>query len=142
METIILWIVIIAVGAVWERIKKKADKDDQWQPPGTSPLPAPCDAPWAHPELTTPAKASRPAPQRTAPTPASEKPKPAPLPHAYKPIQNTASDTVMEIETLDDDNNPITAESKMSAQDLEARQAHYDRWRKAILDTQILERKF
>ncbi len=140
METIILWIVIIAVGAVWERIKKKADKDDLRQPPGTSPLPAPCDAPWARPETAAPAKASRPAQQRTSP--ASPKPKPAPLPHAYKPIQNTASDTVMEIETLDDDNNTITAESKMSAQDIEARKAHYDRWRKAILDTQILERKF
>lgn len=140
METIILWIVIIAVGAVWERIKKKTDKDEQWRPPGTSPLPDPCDAPWAHPHTKATATPQRQAQSDTAA--ATPKPKPASLPHTYKPIKDTTPDTVMEIETLDDDNNMITAESKMTAQDIKSRQAHYDRWRKAILDTQILERKF
>lgn len=140
METIILWIVIIAVGAVWERIKKKADKDEQWRPPGTSPLPAPCDAPWAQPHTKATAKPQRQAQSGTAA--AAPKPKQASLPHAYKPIKDTTPDNVMEIETLDEDNGTITAGSKMTDQDIRARQAHYDRWRKAILDTQILERKF
>ena len=66
---------------------------------------------------------------------------PAPA-HSYQPLTNLpANDTPMQVEELD--NNQETPQtSKLSQQELAERQAHYDRWRKAILDTQILERKF
>lgn len=144
METIIIWIVIVAVGAVYERIKKKAAQSDSEQrPPARTSRPAPCNASWGtdrsmqHPASMQPEprkpKAPKPAPA------ASVIPAPA---HTYQPLTNLpTNDTPMQIEELDDSQETPRV-ATMSQQELAERQAHYDRWRKAILDTQILERKF
>ncbi len=48
METIIIWIVIVAVGAAYEWVKKKAaPSEDEQRPPARTSRPAPCDAPWS-----------------------------------------------------------------------------------------------
>ena len=144
METIIIWIVIVAVGAAYEWVKKKAAPSESEQhPPARTSRPAPCNAPWSTDRaMQQPARMQheprKPKPQKPAPA-ASAIPAPA---HSYQPLTNLpANDTPMQVEELDN-NQETPQNSKVSQQELAERQAHYDRWRKAILDTQILERKF
>ncbi len=135
---------IVAVGAAYEWVKKKAaPSDGEQHPPARTSRPAPCNAPWSADRTTQQPASRHPEPRKTktskpAPT-TSAIPAPA---HTYQPLTNLpANDTPMQIEELD--NNQETPQtSKVSQQELAERQSHYDRWRKAILDTQILERKF
>lgn len=145
METIIIWIVIVAVGAAYEWVKKKAaPSESEQRPPARTSRPAPCNASWStdrttqHPARRQPEQRKKQAPKPPAPA-TSAIPAPA---HTYQPLTNLPTDdTPMQVEELD--NNQETPQtSKVSQQELAERQAHYDRWRKAILDTQILERKF
>ena len=133
METIIIWIVIVAVGAAFEWVKKKSASHEGGQSlPGSISRPTPCNEPWSVPE---PSKAATPQPQR----PKAARPAPAPA-NVYKPPTNLPqNDTQLQVEVLDDSDGVAPAPS---ARELDSRTAHYDRWRKAILDTQILERKF
>lgn len=145
METIIIWIVIIAVGAAFEWVKKKsAPSDNEPHPTARISRPAPCDADWSTINPSQPTVSRQPEPRKPQiPKPASVANTVTPTSlHAYKPLTNLpANDTPIQVEELDDSREPQQS-AKMTQQELVERQAHYDRWRKAILDTQILERKF
>lgn len=144
METIIIWIVIATIGAAYDRFKKKSSASDgEQRPPARTSRPAPCNALWSTDRNTQHPASMQPEPQK----PKVPKPAPAtsviPAPaHTYQPLTNLpTNDTPMQIEELDDSQETPQA-ATMSQQELAERQAHYDHWRKAILDTQILERKF
>lgn len=142
METIIIWIVIVAVGAVFEWVKKKSASQEGGQSrPGSISRPAPCNTTWSVP-TTDVDMTSKPQPQPQPQPRQTKAAKPAPAPaHAYQPLANLSQndDTPLQVEVLDDSDETAPV-SPTREHDL--RTAHYDRWRKAILDTQILERKF
>jgi len=131
--------VIIAVVTVYDQVKKKgaSQKDEQRQPRHT-PRPAPFNMPGTN--VTT-------VPLRSETHPAARQPETAKkvpaMAHSYKPLTNIPDDddSILRVENLDADNE-ISPKSNMSAKEMNDRQAHYDRWRRAVIDMQILERKF
>jgi len=133
--------VIVAVGAAFEWVKKKSASQEGGQSrPGSISRPAPCNTTWTVP-TTYVDTASKPQPQPQPQPRQSKAAKPAPAPaNVYNPLTNLPqNDTPLQVEVLDD-SDEIAPVSSTREHDL--RTAHYDRWRKAILDTQILERKF
>lgn len=128
---------IITIGFVYDWAKKK-HASPQKQPPksGVTSRPAPCDASWskqANNQWTTDVSHPVQEVKSHKSTPVSA--------HNYTPLTNIPDNTPMQVEVLDDGTSESPAPIA-STYEQEARQAHYDRWRKAILDTQILERKF
>lgn len=136
---------IVAAGSVykWAKEKSASTKDEQRHPDHTS-RPAPYNAPWPAPAQTPHAAKSQANTKQAKAAQSAPKIKPVTSPaHVYKPLTNIPeNDTIMCVEELEECNDIPSRESAMSPQEHNARQAHYERWRRAIIDTQILERKF
>lgn len=150
MEDIIIWIVILAIGAGVEFLKKKkaeskGDEDIQkaTERKRQQPRPAPFRASGG--QQTFRARAAAPAPAmhaaaRTAEASVHAKPAPAGLHSSYRPLAITE---VMDMTAATSADGPLMHDSPAPASSGDReRDAHYARWRQAILDTQILERKF
>lgn len=144
MESIIIWIVIIVAGYVFEQIKKRAERKkaeeealNRHNPIASSPSHTP--APYIQEvnralHRPAPTMAAKPAPFREKAQQPIRQDTATPVhdissspTKAYKPLDIAVNETPMEIAEHPDD---------------QSRTAHYDRWRQAILDTQILEKKF
>lgn len=135
MEGIIIWIVFIAIGALWEFVgKKKSDSRSRSQ--SAAPAPARLES---APRSSTAVKTES-APRK------AERPKPA-----YKPMHLVDAEPVAAVEIITDtplpdiDTPSVTDTPAISAEQSAAqsdREAHFRRWRQAIIDTQVLERKF
>lgn len=156
MESIIIWIVIIVAGYVFEQLKKRAEQkkaEEEALDRHSHMAKSRSNAPASHPRETD-RPIHRPAPAMVAkPAPFREKPQPAkqhstsPLPNrsattvqAYKPLDIPADEAPMEvIEHIEEPERQTHASSQNADRSLSA---HYARWRQAILDTQVLERKF
>ena len=137
MEDIIIWIVFIAIGALWEFISKK--KSDS-RSGARSAAPA-----QAIPEAA--ARLSVQTPPRPVSPHITERPKPE-----YRPMSVVDAEPISEVEILSDTplaDTPLTLDTdapagvaaRPDAVQLD-REAHFRRWRQAIIDTQVLERKF
>ena len=152
MEDIIIWIVILAIGAGVEFLKKKKaeSKGDEDLQKATEhkrqqPRPAPFRASGG--QQTFRARAAAPAPAmhaaaRPAEASVHAKPAPAGLHSSYRPLAITEE---MDMDMTADTSayGPLMHDSPAPASSGDReRDAHYARWRQAILDTQILERKF
>lgn len=148
MEKIIIWIVLIVGAAVYEFIKKKyiaRDSDtnvatENSHAPNrgrtrnvTPPRPAMADTGTGADTGLVPAgqaeRASRPMPPR----PARES--------RYRQLPPEGECSIPDHHLHEDDEEQRQATMTGTAEE-KARAAHYARWRQAILDTQILERKF
>lgn len=145
MEDIIIWIVIVGIAAAVEYLKKKRGSD------GTSAGKTSISSP-AKPRQRTgaaaPARRAVPAPfipEPDMPATVTTTPSPAPASRpsravAYQPL--TASPDPME-EGPSMPETPAAVRNRQHDDTEQARlKAHYDRWRQAIIDTQVLERKF
>ncbi|WP_285823323.1 hypothetical protein [Duncaniella freteri] len=144
MEDIIIWIVIIAVGMAIEFLKKKkaeGDEDIQVTERKRQPRPASRPAPYRAPsvdnnDVTDNGTPRHPIHPKPAPAQSGNQAQPVrhnPFRSSYQPIAMSEN---MEAEISVEQPAATTAPSD------EERDAHYARWRQAILDTQILERKF
>ena len=138
METIIIWIVFIAIGALWEFVSKKKGDSRSRAVSGS----------------TTPGNRNA-APRVSAPRPAPFTPSAGHHPQrpktVYQPMSVGNEQTVSEVEVLTDtplpdsisDDNILPPPSENgSTGTLSDREEHFRRWRQAIIDTQVLERKF
>lgn len=144
MEDIIIWIVLIAIGALWEFVGKKKGESRSRTHSGT-PAPAPFK-PVAQSSSPAPAK---PVAQSTSPAKSShfsqEKSRPV-----YKPMRVENDQELATVEILSDTpltDTPLSIDTDTptfsdAAQTASDREAHFRRWRQAIIDTQVLERKF
>lgn len=136
MEDIIIWIVFIAIGALWEFVGKKKS-DSRSRAGAAAPAPMTID-PDSRPSSP---KSSQSASHRP------EKPKPA-----YRPMTQADAEPVSEVEILSDTpllDTPLTSDIDTPPYNTgqpdaarHDREAHFRRWRQAIIDTQVLERKF
>ena len=139
METIIIWIVFIAIGALWEFVSKKKG-DSRSRSVSDSATPGNRNA---APRVSAP----RPAPF----TPSAGHHHPQRPKTVYQPMSVGNEQTVSEVEVLTDtplpdsisDDNILPPPSENgSTGTLSDREEHFRRWRQAIIDTQVLERKF
>lgn len=182
MEDIIIWIVIVAIGATVEYLKKKRGSDstsasmtsessannrNRHQSASRAPRTAPApfipepyvpeparSESWGEPLFSpSPAKQSATAPKAkaagkpaaasgkstTASGKSTPKSKTAPT-HGYQPLA-ISPDPKDEGPSMP--SAQAADENRLRDEAEQARlKAHYDRWRQAILDTQVLERKF
>lgn len=146
MEKIIIYIVIMVVVFLFEQIKKMSKKA------ASTPARKPGPRRQARNDSTSP-RPARPAPPRPAPAGASALAAASVATSHYKPleisyIEETAEEggSALTVDTpIDNEGNgdsPSAQTSAPAAAEDAARAAHYARWRQAILDTQVLERKF
>lgn len=143
MESIIIWIVIIAIGFVYDWAKKKHESSEEVRhKPDVSSRPAPCNASWAkHTPLHYTATDNG-TPQQSSQTKERKGTSASAISHSYTPIANIVeNDCTLQVEELEG-NLEMNISNTPSQQDNVAYHEHYNRWRKAIIDTQILERKF
>lgn len=141
MESIIIWIVIIVAGYVFEQLKKRAEQKkaeeealNRHRHNATRGIPRP--APASVQEMRRP----HPAPaQVQTMTPSTTIKTAKPQQPAYKPLDIPETEMEMEIVELTDE---METTSSTPAHSDRSTEAHYARWRQAILDTQVLERKF
>lgn len=144
MESIIIWIVIIVAGYVFEQLKKRAEQKKAEEETLNRhhhnahnatrgvPRPAPASAQEMRRPRPAPAQVQTMTPSTTVKTAKPQQP-------AYKPLDIPETEMDMEIVELTDEME--TASSTPAHAD-RSTEAHYARWRQAILDTQVLERKF
>lgn len=139
MEDIIIWIVIVALYSAYEFLKKKSAKHDAADSRVSNKEPL---APSSRPKRPQPARIVLPSSGGCG--------RPAPF------VMNSGGDAVATTvyspainedegqSILMRDNDEPDAEAKALSEVLstEALESHYARWRQAIIDTQILERKF
>ncbi len=136
MEKIIIYALIIAIGVLFEYIKKRARGDQSSKPVSQTPKPI------AHVASKKPFAAAipivPPSPVKTLPKPVATvqaKPITNEQPKHFLPGEQVKEMTVKADDTAISDSNsghlitPDTSE-------------HFARWRKAIIDAEIIQRKF
>ncbi len=144
MEDIIIWIVIIAVGMAIEFLKKKkaeGDEDIQVTERKRQPRPASRPAPYRAPSVDN----NDVKDNGTTRHPIHPKPAPAQSGNQAQPVRhNPFRSSYQPIAMSENMEEEISVEqpAATTAPSDEESDAHYARWRQAILDTQILERKF
>ena len=161
MKDIIIWIVFIAVGALWEFVGRKKGSSASDTPSASVGRAADRPAPASRSSVPAPySGTSRPAPHNSSsrpapysgtsrPAPYTATPRPAP---AYTPLPDSAKDMpLQQVEVLPDtpltepiplQDTPMSPDATVDDATRREREAHFRRWRQAIIDTQVLERKF
>ncbi|MCM1522240.1 MAG: hypothetical protein NC039_06265 [Muribaculaceae bacterium] len=147
MEQFIIWIVILALGIGWEQFRKANRKQEADRDEGTPP-PVPLDELWAQfnnphvnfeetpPPLGPQTILSTPEPKeklKKVPKEKEKSRKKSPLPHEGVRVTAEGKPGMGEVV-----NESIYGTDKEREAALAS---HYERWRRAVIDTEILRRK-
>ncbi len=127
MEKLLLWIVLIIGAIIYEQIKERIKK----KPSATA-------------GQTRKTVAARPRVARPTPPRPDAAIRHEAQPHAgrHTPLVIPEQADTTEDTTMDESATASTATRPTYEEEQQAREAHYARWRQAIIDTQIIERKF
>ncbi|MCM1163473.1 MAG: hypothetical protein NC339_04410 [Muribaculaceae bacterium] len=142
MEQLIIWIVILAIGLGWEQLKKRSHRDEEAHGNRT-PQREPEKNPWfqlltdtntdIYPSTPPPASTHEPRAARKA----ERKPKAKikPVAEKAKPLPHEGTRVTSDLPQPVEETPPILAADPAEEATLAA---HYDRWRRAIIDAEIL----